>query len=189
MSKTAATSTKTLSPSMDRPDSKAVPEPAIDMFRYFNRFYTSKIGLLNRHLLSSPFTLTEARIFFEIATQKDPIAETIKANVPIDSGYLSRIISKFERAGWVRRTLRRNDRRAKILTLTAEGKQIWKQLNLLAQDHARHVLSKLSHEELQQMIDCMGTICDILNHVDFKGNFQGSFPPFPDRDDDNTDAD
>ncbi len=39
----------------------------IDALRNFNRFYTRQIGLLNQNLLNSEFSLTQARILFEVA--------------------------------------------------------------------------------------------------------------------------
>jgi hypothetical protein len=64
----------------------------IEKIRSFNRFFTNIIGLLNRHFLDGPFSLTEGRVLYEIYHTGDCSAKKIRANIVIDEGYLSRII-------------------------------------------------------------------------------------------------
>ncbi len=40
----------------------------IDAARDFNRFYTNFLGVLNKAYLDTPFTLTDARVLFEIGS-------------------------------------------------------------------------------------------------------------------------
>ena len=71
--------------------------------RHFNRFYTKQIGLLQDRMLSSPFSLTEVRILYEIAHRRKPTASDLIAELGLDAGYLSRSLTKLERQQLIRR--------------------------------------------------------------------------------------
>ena len=44
----------------------AAPEDRVAAVRAFNRFYTPIMGLLRDGLLHSPYSLTEARVIYEL---------------------------------------------------------------------------------------------------------------------------
>jgi hypothetical protein len=50
----------------------------ISAVREFNRFYTARLGLLRRRHLDSKFSLTEARILFEIDANPLTTASTLR---------------------------------------------------------------------------------------------------------------
>lgn len=64
----------------------------IAQIRSFNRFYTNVLGLLNRHILDSGYSLTEIRVLLEISKVRHCTANTLVTQLKIDRSYMSRII-------------------------------------------------------------------------------------------------
>src|SRR6266705_7001665 len=98
-------------------------EGEISAVRAFNRFYTRKLGVLDQHLLNSPFSMSEARVMYELAHRDAAAAKEIGIELGLDAGYLSRIVQNFEENGLITRTPLPSDRRQYRLALTAKGRQ------------------------------------------------------------------
>src|ERR1700734_916793 len=86
--------------------------------RSFNRFYTKKIGLLRGGVLDSKFSLSEARVLYELAHRKTTTASELSQDLGFDPGYLSRILQRFASRGLISRRQSATDGRQTILTLT-----------------------------------------------------------------------
>ena len=95
----------------------------VSRFRRFNRFYTGQIGLLSQGLLKTRFPLIQARVLYELAQQKQTTASALVDKLNIDPGYLSRILSAFEKEGLLRKHRSPSDSRQRILELTQQGKR------------------------------------------------------------------
>ena len=109
------------------------PDP-IEAIRAFNRFYTRKLGVLDQHLLQSPFSLSEARVLYELAHRDELSAKEIGTGLGLDAGYLSRIVQDFENGGLITRKPLTSDRRQYRLSLTAKGRQAFGKLDRLSRE-------------------------------------------------------
>lgn len=136
----------------------------IDKIRSFNRFYTNITGLLDRHFLDTPYSLTEGRILYEISHTELCTAKKIRANIDIDEGYLSRIIDKFINQGVVRKTPAREDRRLHIIMLTEKGKREFSMLNDNSNKMIAQLIETLSGEERAELIEMMERIHELLGN-------------------------
>src|ERR1700728_4175755 len=101
----------------------------ISAVRAFNRFYTRKLGFLDQQLLKSPFSLSEARVLYELATRENLSAKQIGIELGLDPGYLSRIVQNFDDNGLITRKPDPSDLRQHQLRLTARARQAFAQLS------------------------------------------------------------
>jgi DNA-binding MarR family transcriptional regulator/GNAT superfamily N-acetyltransferase len=131
-------------------------------FRRFNRMHTRLIGTLNEKLLSTPYSLPEARIIYELATRAAPKAKEIAEALSMDAGYLSRVLGKFESAGLLRRKVSKQDSRCADLILTRRGRTAFDTLNALSEKQARTILEGLSLSDRTQLILSIQAIEEIL---------------------------
>ncbi|HTA46049.1 MAG TPA: helix-turn-helix domain-containing GNAT family N-acetyltransferase [Bryobacteraceae bacterium] len=135
---------------------------AVSAFREFNRSYTRLIGTLDEGLLRTEYSLPEARVIYELATRTAPNAKEIAEALGMDPGYLSRILSKFENAALIRRTVSKNDNRRADLVLTPRGRKAFDNLNALADRQARATIEPLALSDRVRLIGAMKTIGNIL---------------------------
>ncbi|MBC7841493.1 MAG: MarR family transcriptional regulator [Gemmatimonadaceae bacterium] len=102
------------------------PEPpsadAVAAVRGFSRFYTRVIGALDEGHLSSPFSLAEVRVLYEVAHRDLPYASDIGRDLRLDAGYLSRLLRTLEERGLVVRTPSPSDGRQSLIALTVVGR-------------------------------------------------------------------
>jgi DNA-binding MarR family transcriptional regulator len=138
------------------------PEQEIAAVRAFNRFYTRKLEVLDQHLLKTPFSLSEARVMFELAHRGDLSAKDIGLELGLDAGYLSRIVQKFDEDGLISRKPLASDRRQYQLGLTAKGRAAFAKLERSSQDHVGLMLGALAGEDRKQLLGAMEMIERLL---------------------------
>ncbi len=135
---------------------------ANNTIRRFNRFYTRRLGLLDRGLLNSEFSLTEARILYELAHHDQLTATELRSLLDLDAGYLSRILKRFVSGGLVSREISGADARQWLLTLTDSGRAAFEPLNRGAREQVAAMLAELTEPEIRKLVDAVGTVEALL---------------------------
>src|SRR5271163_358905 len=147
---------------MSQPESLQDRDGQIAAVRGFNRFYTRKLGVLDQQLLKSPFSLSEARVLYELAHRDNPAAKEIGIELGLDPGYLSRIIQNFDENGLIVRKPLVSDRRQYRLSLTAKGRQAFARVDRSSHDDVAAMLATLSRGDGQRLIAAMAEIERLL---------------------------
>ncbi|WP_349546266.1 MarR family winged helix-turn-helix transcriptional regulator, partial [Bradyrhizobium guangdongense] len=148
--------------SPSNPAAEQVADDRIAAVRAFNRFYTRKLGVLDQHLGKSPFSLSEARVLYELAHRDELAAKEIGNALGLDPGYLSRIVQSFDEKGLITRRPLPADRRQYQLSLTAKGRQTFAKLNLSSQNEVAAMLAQLSASDATRLTQAMTTIEAVL---------------------------
>ncbi len=152
-------------------DAGAVRDGRVQAVREFNRVYTNLIGLLRGGYLDSPYSLTEARVLFELA-QTGPAGHSeseisaLRRSVDIDAGYLSRILARFEADGLITRRRSDADARRRVITLTSAGEHAFRGLDQRSAEQISTLLDQLTEAEQQRLTAAMTTIKEITGPRD-----------------------
>jgi DNA-binding MarR family transcriptional regulator/GNAT superfamily N-acetyltransferase len=139
------------------------PEQRVAAMRRFNRFYTRQIGLLDEGLLNSPFSLTQVRTLYELAQREQTTAVELCTALGLDAGYLSRMLSAFEKAGLIEKRSSRNDARQTLLRLTKKGHKAFEPLDARSNGQVATMLAQLPATKQVDLLQAMNTIESLLS--------------------------
>ena len=156
---------------------------AVTAVREFSRFYTDVLGLLGGALLETPYSLTEARVLFELGqpgsagsassasgagsaggagTAGGVGALDLRRSLGLDPGYLSRILARFESAGLVERERSTVDARRQMLRLTPLGREAFADLDARSTAQVSGLLAAASEAERRALVGALGTARAVL---------------------------
>jgi DNA-binding MarR family transcriptional regulator/GNAT superfamily N-acetyltransferase len=127
----------------------------IDQIRRFNRFYTRQIGVLQEHLLKSPFSLTQVRILYELAHRERTTATVLCRELGLDAGYVSRILRGLAKHGLLERRSSSEDARQNELRLTAAGRKTFAALDQQSNEQVEQMLRALPEGNRRHMVEAM----------------------------------
>jgi DNA-binding MarR family transcriptional regulator/GNAT superfamily N-acetyltransferase len=137
-------------------------DAAVGAVREFNRFYTNVIGLLRGKYLDTPYSLTEARLLFELGQREASEVTDLRRVVDIDPGYLSRILARFESDGLVGRQRSAADGRRQVIRLTGSGQAVVAGLDARSAGQTRDMLAGLRDDEQRHLLEAMRVITGTL---------------------------
>jgi DNA-binding MarR family transcriptional regulator/N-acetylglutamate synthase-like GNAT family acetyltransferase len=141
---------------------RAMLREQIEAVRQFNRFYTQKIGVLGEALLGSGYSLTEARVLYELA-QRVSNAKALSEDLGIDAGYLSRILKRFESARLISRKRSETDARQSLIELTAKGRKVFAGLDAASNQQVTEMLQPLDPAAREKLRATMSSIGQMLH--------------------------
>ena len=151
--------------------------------RCFNRFYTGLIGLLDETLTHSAYTLTEARVLFELgrrsghiatapgkagflarAFQIDfgPAASDIAGELQLDPAYITRILRKFSAAGLIETRAGPEALRHRVLSLSTHGEVALAALQAAADRDLARLTADLGDEEAAELSGMLTRVRHLL---------------------------
>lgn len=130
--------------------------------RRFNRFYTQHLGVLQDGWLDSPFSLTQARVLYEIQTRPRATATDIGRDLGLDAGYMSRILRGFDKAGLIRKEQSPDDGRQSFLSITAKGRKTFAPLERRTLDDVGDMLGRLNGPQQHRLVAAMGSIEQLI---------------------------
>jgi DNA-binding MarR family transcriptional regulator/GNAT superfamily N-acetyltransferase len=140
----------------------AVPVERVAAVRAFNRFYTHLIGVVSEGLLETPYSLTEARVIFELGQRDVAEVTALRRSLDLDAGYLSRILSRFEADGLIRRERSPDDGRRQVAGLTDRGRTVYHELDGRSGDQIGRILAGLPEDDQRRLVGAMDAIEGIL---------------------------
>jgi DNA-binding MarR family transcriptional regulator/GNAT superfamily N-acetyltransferase len=134
----------------------------VDTIRSFNRVYTNRIGLLDARLDGSSFTLSEARVLYEIATRSTPTAAEIGRSLNMDRAQISRTLKRFAGRELIEVHDDPNHGRQRLLSLTTSGKAAFADLNGKTQDRISNFLGRLPPRNRERLVSAARAMTDAL---------------------------
>ncbi|KRM44642.1 transcriptional regulator, MarR family [Lentilactobacillus parafarraginis DSM 18390 = JCM 14109] len=129
----------------------------IKQIRDFNRFYTKILHLTDRYHLETQFTLLESRILIEI-DQGMTSANQLGQFLNLDKGYMSRILRRLKDDDILVEKPHDQDKRIKVLNLTAKGAEILAEINQRADNQIQTIFKRIPPKDVDQVVANMAAI-------------------------------
>lgn len=134
---------------------------AVERVRAFNRTVTQRIGALSDEYLARGRPLGASRLLWEIGPHGND-ARSLRTQLDLDSGYLSRLLRLLERDGLVEIQPDPSDKRVRLVRLTAAGQAERRILDQRSDELAWSLLASLDDRQRSHLVEAMGTVERLL---------------------------
>ncbi|GAA1984180.1 helix-turn-helix domain-containing GNAT family N-acetyltransferase [Nocardiopsis rhodophaea] len=143
---------------MDTQRSTDIPLDDITQIRGFNRLVTRRLGLLRPGLLDSPWSLTEARILYELRNRDRTEAVDLRRSLDMDAGQLSRVLTRMENNGLITRSPSPEDGRRQVIELSGKGADAAAMLDDRSNEQIRELVGHLTPADRRRLLSAMATV-------------------------------
>ena len=143
-------------------------EETIEKIRQFNRYYTVWLDVMSKGYLGTSFSWPESRVLFEIYSYQGISATELCEHLNMDKSYMSRILAKFEKKGFLTRELVLGSKGIKKIFLTKEGNEEARQIDCTGKKQISEKLKNMDQEECDKLCEAMVLIEKILRKNDEK---------------------
>ena len=133
-----------------------------EVVRRFNRTYTQRIGALQESFLGLGLPLGQARVVHEVgADPRGARVLDLRARLGLDSGHLARLLRSLEERGLVEVLPDPDDRRRRVVTLTAAGAALRARLEERSEQLAARLVAPLTPRQRERLSSALAT-ADLL---------------------------
>ena len=133
----------------------------VSQVRRFNRIVTQRVGALNDRFLARNRSLGEARLLWEIGAEGRDV-RSLRAQLELDSGYMSRLLRSLEGAGLVTVGPMKSDKRVRVARLTRAGRAERAVLDRRSDELAASLLAPLNAVQRDRLVAGMAEVERLL---------------------------
>ena len=130
----------------------------LEAVRSFSRFYTKRIGLLAEGIVDSPYSVSEARLLYELAQRDTSTLGEVARALALDAGYVSRLVHGLQGRGLVKKARSTTDRRRLVLRLSAKGRTTYERLNAGSRAQISAMMRDVHPDKRAEVVSSMGVI-------------------------------
>ncbi len=141
----------------------------IKRVRHFNRYYTIWLEVMNKAYLGTSFSWTESRVLFEIYKNRGINATQLCEHLNMDKSYVSRILAKLEKSGFITRKRISGSKGIKQLYLTNAGNKEARQIDRNGDEQIAEKLKNLNTEDCDRLCEAMTLIETLLRKNEESG--------------------